>query len=166
MNKLIRNMTAVAAATTLAFAGTGVASAQSSITDLLPNQAANQVERLSSDLGVKRLSPNEQRIWDAAKAWNEDNGRVAGDQALANARELHWAAVESTHTFAYEAPQSENLWLGLEPGKGTFFKVKKNASEELINFLKARNQGFNDTYGLVVSSDNDHHYLTVGVAPK
>lgn len=167
MRKITRSLTAVAVATTVAFAGTGVASASSDIK--LGNLfSSSKSDNLSSKLDDHLLSDDEKQIKKAAEKWAEEQGRTKSDKALENAKEIHKLAVKDEYE-DFDIPLAENedgLWIGIDGDKGSFFKVAKKDLDVLLTFLEARGAEFDDTYGVKVSSDKENYYLTIGIADK
>lgn len=167
MRKITRSLTAVAVATTVAFAGTGVASASSDIK--LGNLfSSSKSDNLSSKLDDHLLSDDEKQIKKAAEEWAEEQGRTKSDKALENAKEIHKLAVKDEYE-DFDIPLTEiedGLWIGIDLDKGTFFKVAKKDLDVLLTFLEARSSEFDDTYGVQVSSDKENYYLTIGIAEK
>lgn len=162
-------LTAVAVATTVAFAGTGVASAESSDIKLGNLFSSSKSDNLSSKLDEHLLSKEEKQIKKAAEEWAEEHDLEKSEKALENAKEIHKLAVKDEYEefdggklFEIE----DGLWAGFDGDKGTFFKVAKKDLDVLLTFLEDRGQTFDDTYGVQVSSDKENYYLTIGIAEK
>lgn len=170
MRKITRSLTAVAVATTVAFAGTGVASAASSDIKLGNLFSSSKSDNLSSKLDEHLLSKEEKQIKKAAEKWAEEQGRTKSDKALENAKEIHKLAVKDEYEdFDFGGKLVEirdGLWAGFDGDKGTFFKVAKKDLDVLLTFLEDRGSEFDDTYGVQVSSDKENYYLTIGIAEK
>lgn len=169
MRKITRSLTALAVATTVAFAGTGVASAESSDLKLDKLFSSSKIGGFSSDsegLSSKKLSKEEKQILAAAEEWAEEQGRTKSTEALKNAKAIHQPAINGDYE-DFDQPEDEvvdNVFVSIDEERGTFFKVAKDDLKALLEFLEPGDAEFDDTYGLVVSSDDDHYYLTIGIA--
>ncbi|RSZ61975.1 hypothetical protein EAH68_10905 [Corynebacterium hylobatis] len=166
MRKITRSLTAVAVATTVAFAGTGVASAASSDIKLGNLFSSSKISGVSSKQDEHKLSEEEEQIWDAAKAWAEAHELEQSEEALKNAQDIHKLAVEGEYEdFDIEGQGDDGMWVGMDFDKGTFLKVAEEDLDVLLEFLERREAAnSNDGYGLVVSSDEDNYYLTIGIS--
>lgn len=172
MRKITRSLTALAVATTVAFAGTGVASAESSDLKLDKLFSSSKIGGFSSDSEglsskkLSKLSKEEKQILAAAEEWAEEQGRTKSAEALKNAKTIHQPAINGDYEDfdARDLEVEEGVFASIDADKGTFFKVAKDDLEALLEFLEPGDSEFDDTYGLVVSSDEDHYYLTIGIA--
>lgn len=189
MRKLTRSLIALTAVSTVAFAGTGVASAQSSeINDI--NQIQNflrdfdplaelPLEELSSDPGrilTFNLSAEledryatyqtEQKIDAAADNWARSQGREWTQEAQDNAGLIHGAAIRGEYE-EFDVPEQEEsrVFFSFDFDRGTFIRAPRENIQDLFDFLGDEGAGdVEGGYGLIVSSDAENFYLTIGVS--
>lgn len=154
MKKFTRTLAILASSAALTFSGMGVASAQSSISDL---------ERLSSWIDQPDRPDNqhaERELRDAAVRWaqrttNRDHANLndrARDARLPS--EWHWSRVDGTQVNNYD-------WNRVHY---RFYKVERNKYRNMVrDFNDSGNLGgfWNGHYGVHARTQGDHVYVTV-----
>ncbi|RSZ66057.1 hypothetical protein EAH68_00415 [Corynebacterium hylobatis] len=154
MKKFTRTFAVLASSAALTFSGMGVASAQSSISDL---------ERLSSWIGEPDNNAHAEReLRDAAVDWarrttnnhRDSLNNQARDAHLPRENEWRWSSVDGTQVH-------NSNWGGVHY---RFYKVERNKYRNMVRDFKGSGplDGFrNGKYGVHARTQGNHVYVTV-----
>lgn len=157
MNKFIRSLTVIGAASALTFAGTSAATAQTSMPDL---------DRLSSWVpggpGQDNTSQAERQLHSSAEGWakrsttrNSSNNTLNDRARTANLNGT-WVYSGVTHIYTQHREWDNNTYRN--------YRVPKEHYRALVNNFNdsgALGGKQNHHYGLNVRSDANHYYVTV-----